>query len=69
MHFLCLTVGDDVVISKTLHVADPKGGKMELAYFADEITKENFDEAVRQGVEAGATGIELRNGIWGKRIA
>ncbi|MCZ6634223.1 MAG: sugar phosphate isomerase/epimerase [bacterium] len=42
---------------------------MELAYFADEITKEDFGEAVRQGVEAGATGIELRNGIWGKRIA
>ena len=42
---------------------------MELAYFADEITKEDFDEAVRKGVEAGATGIELRNGIWGKKIA
>lgn len=41
---------------------------MELAYFADEISKEDFEEAVRQGVEAGATGIELRNGIWGKRI-
>jgi sugar phosphate isomerase/epimerase len=42
---------------------------MELAYFADEVDKEDFDEAVRLGVEAGATGIELRNGIWGKRIS
>ena len=41
---------------------------MELAYFADEINKEDFEVSVRLGVEAGATGIELRNGIWGKRI-
>ncbi|MBT3605711.1 MAG: sugar phosphate isomerase/epimerase [Candidatus Latescibacteria bacterium] len=41
---------------------------MELAYFADEVDKEDFDEAVRLGVEAGATGIELRGGIWGKRV-
>jgi len=41
---------------------------MELAYFADEIHKEDFDEAVRLGVEAGATGIELRGGIWGQRV-
>ena len=41
---------------------------MELAYFADEIVKADFDESVRQGVEAGATGIELRGGIWGKRV-
>ncbi len=41
---------------------------MELAYFADEVNKENFDEAVRLGVEAGATGVELRGGIWGKRV-
>lgn len=41
---------------------------MELAYFADEVNKEDFDEAVRLGVEAGATGIELRGGIWGKRV-
>ncbi|HAA76488.1 TPA: hypothetical protein DCE37_15345 [Candidatus Latescibacteria bacterium] len=41
---------------------------MELAYFADEVSKEDFDEAVRLGVEAGATGIELRGGIWGKRV-
>lgn len=41
---------------------------MELAYFADEVNKEDFDEAVRLGVEAGATGVELRGGIWGKRV-
>jgi sugar phosphate isomerase/epimerase len=41
---------------------------MELAYFADEVDKEDFDEAVRLGVEAGATGIELRGGIWGRRV-
>ena len=41
---------------------------MELAFFADEVSKEDFDEAVRLGVEAGATGVELRGGIWGRRI-
>ena len=41
---------------------------MELAYFADEVSKEDFEEAVRLGVEAGATGVELRGGIWGKRV-
>jgi len=41
---------------------------MELAFFADEVSKEDFDEAVRLGVEAGATGIELRGGIWGERV-
>jgi len=41
---------------------------MELAYFADEVDKEDFDEAVRLGVEAGATGVELRGGIWGRRV-
>lgn len=41
---------------------------MELAYFADEVSKTDFEEAVRLGVEAGATGVELRGGIWGKRV-
>ena len=41
---------------------------MELCYFADEIDKADFDKSVRLGVEAGATGIELRGGIWGKRV-
>ena len=41
---------------------------MELAFFADEVSKEDFDEAVKLGVEAGATGIELRGGIWGQRV-
>ena len=41
---------------------------MELAYFADEVDKEDFEEAVKQGVAAGATGIELRGGIWGRRV-
>lgn len=41
---------------------------MEVAYFADEVSKEDFEEAVRLGVEAGATGIELRGGIWGRRV-
>lgn len=41
---------------------------MELAFFSDEISKEDFQEAVRLGVEAGATGVELRGGIWGKQV-
>ncbi len=41
---------------------------MELAYFADEVSREDFDEAARMGAEAGATGVEIRGGIWGERI-
>lgn len=41
---------------------------MELAFFADEVSKEDFDEALKLGVAAGATGVEIRNGIWGQRI-
>ena len=41
---------------------------MELAFFADEVSKEDFEEAIRLGVEAGATGVELRGGIWGRRV-
>ena len=41
---------------------------MELAFFADEVSKDDFEEAVRLGVEAGATGVELRGGIWGRRV-
>ncbi len=41
---------------------------MELACFADEVRKEDFDDTVRPGVEAGATGVKLRDGIRGKRV-
>ena len=41
---------------------------MDIAYFADEVSKEDFEEAVRLGTQAGADGIELRNGIWGRRV-
>ncbi|MGD8237412.1 MAG: sugar phosphate isomerase/epimerase family protein [Armatimonadota bacterium] len=40
---------------------------IETCVFADEVSKD-FDEAVRLSVEAGATAIELRGGIWGKRV-
>jgi len=41
---------------------------MQVAYFADEVSRDDFEEAVRLGVEAGATGVELRGGIWGRRV-
>ena len=40
---------------------------IETCVFADEVSKD-FDGAVRLSVEAGATAIELRGGIWGKRV-
>ncbi len=41
---------------------------MDIAFFADEVSKDDFDEAVRLGVEAGATGVELRGGIWRRAV-
>lgn len=41
---------------------------MEVAFFADEVSRSDFEEAVRLGVEAGATGVELRGGVWGRRV-
>ncbi|MGQ9732963.1 MAG: sugar phosphate isomerase/epimerase family protein [Candidatus Zipacnadales bacterium] len=40
---------------------------IEACIFADEVST-NFDEAVRLSVEAGATAIELRGGIWGRNV-
>jgi len=40
---------------------------IEACVFADEVSKD-FDEAVRLSVEAGATCIELRGGIWGRAV-
>lgn len=40
---------------------------IETCVFADEVSKD-FDEAVRLSVEAGATAIELRGGIWGRSV-
>ncbi|MDP6776929.1 MAG: sugar phosphate isomerase/epimerase [Candidatus Latescibacteria bacterium] len=41
---------------------------MDIAFFADEVSKADFEEAVRLGIQAGADGVELRGGIWGRRV-
>lgn len=41
---------------------------MELAFFTDEVSREDFEESVRLGVAAGATGVEIRGGVWGRPI-
>ncbi len=41
---------------------------MDVSYFTDELATDDFEEAVRLGAEAGATGLEIRSKIWGKRV-
>jgi sugar phosphate isomerase/epimerase len=41
---------------------------LDLAFFTDEVVREDFDASVRQGVEAGANATELRGGLYGKKI-
>jgi L-ribulose-5-phosphate 3-epimerase len=40
---------------------------MKICYFADEVS-EDFDEAVKLGVEAGADSVEIRGGLWGDSV-
>ncbi len=41
---------------------------IDVCFFADEVSKIDFEEAVKLGVEAGATTVEVRGGIWGKHV-
>ena len=41
---------------------------LDLAFFTDEVARDDFDASVRQGVEAGANATELRGGLYGKKI-
>lgn len=41
---------------------------IDLAFFTDEVARDDFDASVRQGVEAGANAAELRGGLYGKKI-
>ena len=41
---------------------------IKVCVFADEVSKEDFDEAVKLSVEAGADTVEVRGGIWGKHV-
>ena len=38
---------------------------IDVCYFADEVSKTDFEEAIKLGVEAGANTIEIRGGVWG----
>jgi sugar phosphate isomerase/epimerase len=40
---------------------------IEPCFFADEVS-DNFEKAVRLGMESGARAIELRGGIWGRAV-
>lgn len=41
---------------------------LDLAFFTDEVARDDFDASVRQGVQAGANAVELRGGLYGKKI-
>ena len=41
---------------------------LDVCYFADEVSKTDFEEAIKLGVEAGANTVEIRGGIWGKHV-
>ena len=40
---------------------------IDVCFFSGEASTD-FAEAVRLGVEAGANSVEIRGGLWGKRI-
>jgi sugar phosphate isomerase/epimerase len=41
---------------------------IDVCYFADEVSKTDFEEAIKLGVEAGANTVEIRGGVWGKHV-
>ncbi len=41
---------------------------IDVCFFADEVSREDFDEAIKLGVDAGATTVEIRGGVWGKHV-
>lgn len=41
---------------------------LDVCFFADEVSREDFEEAVKLGVEAGANTVEVRGGVWGKHV-
>ena len=41
---------------------------IDVCFFADEVSKTDFEEAIKLGVEAGANSVEIRGGVWGKHV-
>ena len=41
---------------------------IDVCFFADEVSKTDFEEAIKLGVEAGANTVEIRGGVWGKHV-
>lgn len=41
---------------------------IDVCFFADEVSREDFEEAIKLGVEAGANTVEVRGGVWGKHV-
>ena len=41
---------------------------IDVCFFADEVSKTDFEEAIRFGVGAGANTVEVRGGVWGKHV-
>ena len=41
---------------------------IDVCFFADEVSKTDFEEAIKLGVEAGANTVEVRGGVWGKHV-
>ena len=41
---------------------------IDVCFFADEVSREDFEEAIKLGVDAGATTVEVRGGVWGKHV-
>ena len=39
-----------------------------VCFFADEVSKTDFEEAIKLGVAAGANTVEIRGGVWGKHV-
>ncbi len=41
---------------------------IDVCFFADEVSRDDFEEAIKLGVEAGANSVEIRGGVWSKHV-
>ena len=41
---------------------------IDVCFFADEVSRDDFEEAIKLGVEAGANTVEVRGGVWDKHV-
>ena len=41
---------------------------IDVCFFADEVSRDDFEEAIKLGVEAGSNSVEIRGVVWSKHV-